>query len=237
MATDPLAGLAASGGTQQSLSKSEQSRNQLAEDMDQFMTLLTTQLQNQDPLEPMKTEEFTQQLVQFAGVEQQINMNASLEQLIALQGSMENSTAVSYLGKTVATENNKVPLQDGSASFQYTLPQETANTSILIRNPNGVLVRTLEGDVNAGTHKVDWDGQDQYGNPLADGTYTVEVAATSQDGEFLEGAVIARGVVDGITFEDGSATLTMGGISVPLDQVLGVTTSDGTVPLEDEETT
>jgi len=94
----------------------------LEEDLNQFLTLLVTQLENQDPLDPMDSTEFTSQLVQFASVEQQIKQNTNLEQLVGLQQNNQISSMVNFIDKLVEVEGQSIPLEDGQAEFTYTLP-------------------------------------------------------------------------------------------------------------------
>src|SRR5262245_29800369 len=102
---------------------SSTSMGKLTENFDQFLALLTTQLKNQDPLSPMDSSEFTNQLVQFAGVEQQIATNKNLESLVTLQKSSQVMGALELMGKKVEVSGTTVPLQDKSATFVYTLPK------------------------------------------------------------------------------------------------------------------
>ena len=105
----------------------------LEEDLNQFLTLLVTQLENQDPLDPMDSTEFTSQLVQFASVEQQIKQNTNLEQLVGLQQNNQISSMVNFIDKLVEVEGQSIPLEDGQAEFTYTLPVNAKSASIIIR--------------------------------------------------------------------------------------------------------
>ena len=108
------------------------SMSKLAENFDQFLTLLTTQLKNQDPLSPMDSAQFTQQLVQFAGVEQQINANKNLETLISLQKSSQVMGALDLMGKKVEASSDKVPLMNKQATFAYELPKNAAQARLTV---------------------------------------------------------------------------------------------------------
>lgn len=150
-----------------------------------FLTMLTTQLKNQDPLSPMDSSQFTNQLVQFSSVEQQINANSNLEKLIALQQTAQTSSGINYLGQTVEISGTDLPLQDGAATFTYTLPKAANTAAIQIRDSGGTLVKTITGDTTTGAHTVNWDGKDSDGNQLADGKYTINVVASAADGSTL----------------------------------------------------
>jgi len=112
------------------LSKSESSKQKLAEDLNQFMNLLVTQLQHQDPLDPMDPNEFTTQLVQFASVEQQIQGNSNLEQMLKLQQTSLLGTVVGYIGKQIEVSGNEMPLENGVASAHYDLSANSKSTII-----------------------------------------------------------------------------------------------------------
>ncbi|WP_337995968.1 flagellar hook assembly protein FlgD [Oleispirillum naphthae] len=167
-------------------STSDSSRASLADNMDSFLTLLTAQLKNQDPLSPMDSSEFTNQLVQFAGVEQQINANSNLESLIGLSQASIGATAVGYLGKEVQAESTTMPLQDGAAKFTYTLTQDASDCLIVIKDSSGAVVKTMTGETEAGTYHMSWDGKNAYGEQLDDGAYTLEVQAKDTSGETMD---------------------------------------------------
>jgi len=167
-------------------STSSTSRASLADNMDSFLTLLTAQLKNQDPLSPMDSTDFTNQLVQFAGVEQQINANTNLESLIGLSQTSIGATAVSYIGKEVQAESTTLPLQDGNAKFTYTLTSDASKSLVVIKDSSGTVVKTMQGETSAGTYHMSWDGTNAYGEQLEDGAYTLEIQATDTSGETMD---------------------------------------------------
>ena len=167
-------------------SKSNSSKTKLSGDLDSFLTLLTAQLKNQDPLSPMDSTEFTNQLVQFSGVEQAINTNTNLESLIGLTQASIGTTAVSYIGKEVQAESATMPLQDGSAKYTYTLAKDASKCLIVIKDSTGAVVKTEQGQLKAGTYHMPWDGKDAYGKQLDDGAYSLEVQATGTDGKSMD---------------------------------------------------
>jgi flagellar basal-body rod modification protein FlgD len=162
-------------------SKSSASRTSLAGNLDSFLSLLTAQLKNQDPLSPMDSTQFTQQLVGFAGVEQQINANSNLETLIGLNQASIGAQAVSYIGKEVQAESATLPLQDGSAKYTYTLPEDAKTCQIVIKDSSGAVVKTEQGKLTKGTYHMTWDGKNAYGEKMDDGAYTLEVQAKAAD--------------------------------------------------------
>jgi len=199
------------------------SRNKLAKDMNTFLTLLTSQLKNQDPLSPMDSTEFTNQLVQFAQVEQQISYNEKLDNLITLNRGGQAAMAVQYIGMHVEAESNRVPLQDGYARFAYGLTEDAKSVGIMIQDATGKPVYTEAGKTTQGVHEFEWDGKDAYGNQLDDGTYTISLTALDKDGASIDTWTTVFGKVDGVTSQDGEAILTMGKVGVTLDNILSVT--------------
>src|SRR3546814_344036 len=131
---------AADNSTNSAPSKSDSSFSKLTGDLNNFLTLLTTQLQFQDPMSPLDTHEFTNQLVLFSGVEQQIQQNQNLEQLITLQKNGVALGAVDYIGKEIEASGRTTMLQDGAAKFAYLLPEEAKAASLRIFDSSGSLV-------------------------------------------------------------------------------------------------
>ena len=208
-----------------STSASGISKARLATDFDQFLKLLTAQLQNQDPLDPLSSNEFVQQLVSFTGVEQAIATNANLENLIALNKASQAAMAIGYLGTTIQAEGNKITLADGEARFLYTLPESAASTGILIANDSGETVFVGQGKTTAGEHGFVWDGRDADGNLQPDGIYKITVSGFSSDETLLSIPTIIGGRVTGVEIVDGSILLTVNGISVPIEKILSVVES------------
>ena len=155
----------------------------LSADMNTFLTLLTTQLKYQDPLDPMDTAEFTNQLVQYSSVEQAIQTNSKLDTLLGLNISNLGAQAVSYIGKTAQVLGDVMPLENGKAMASYTFNKDVASATIMVKDMNGNVVYTESGEVTAGTHEFMWDGKDSNGNQLEDGAYQIVVSAQVPAGE------------------------------------------------------
>jgi flagellar basal-body rod modification protein FlgD len=150
---------------------------------DTFLQLLTTQLQNQDPTSPMDTSQFTQELVEFSGVEQQLNTNSLLQQLVNASGASGVKSLLGYVGQYVEVPgNNQLLIQNGQADFSYTLGSAAQNVSISVLNSANQQVATLSGPTSNGVNNVSWNGQDSNGNQLPDGVYTVSITATDGSG-------------------------------------------------------
>jgi len=194
----------------------------LAETFDTFLTLLTTQLQHQDPLNPMDTNEFTSQLVEFTGVEQAISTNQKLDQLIALQDSMQLNDALGYIGKTVGADGIILMLQDGESTITYDLGANADKVNILVIDELGNTVRTIEGDTEVGHHEITWDGLDDDGEPLDDGLYGFLVTAVDKDKKPVALVQGTTGQVSGVKLVDGEVVLEIGELELALSDVLTI---------------
>jgi len=199
-----------------------QSSTSLANDFDTFLTLLTTQLQNQDPLEPMDSSEFTNQLVQFSTVEQTIRTNQNLENLVGLTASQMSNDAVGYIGKEISALGDTTVLKDGSAQWSYAFENQSDQTTIIIKDDTGKIVYTQQGEKDSGAHDFVWDGKDNAGNQLPDGAYTLDVTAIDANGAPITVATGIKGNVTSVTLVGDQPLLTMGDVSVPLSDVLSV---------------
>ena len=178
----------------------------LGSNFNTFLTMLTTQLKHQDPLSPMDSTQFTNQLVQFSSVEQQINANSNLEKLIKLQQTAQTSQGISYLGQTVEVAGNDLALQDGSASLSYTLPKEARDVKIQIKDSAGKTVNTITGEAASGRHDISWNGKDSDGKQLDDGRYSVQVVATGSDGTAITTTGTTFGRVTKVTNDAASGS-------------------------------
>ena len=210
--------------------QSTKATNGLADNFETFLTLLTTQLKNQDPLEPLDSNEFTAQLVQFTSVEQSIATNKHLESLVALSSTNTANAAVSYLGKEVTAEGITSRLSDGQAKWSYSLPLASAQTTLTVTDILGRPVFSAPGETTDGSHSFDWDGTDTNGAPLPDGTYNLQVRALDSLGNEITSKTEVTGIVRGVTFEDGVPILDIDGVNVRLSDVLAIVepTDNGT---------
>ena len=194
----------------------------LTSNFNTFLTLLTTQLQNQDPLSPMDTDQFTNQLVEFSQVEQQINTNSNLQQLIALQSAGESISALPLVGDNIEYSSATAPLSKGSANFVYTLPTTASQANLEVTDANGNVVYTQPGQTAAGTYVMNWNGQTNAGVPLPDGNYTLKIQATSANGSAITPTIASVGAVSAVGVQNGTASFTVGGMSIPLSELVTV---------------
>lgn len=194
----------------------------LAENFDNFLTILTTQLQHQDPLSPLDSNEFTSQLVQFTGVEQQVLQNQNLEQLIELQQQGQTVAATSYIGKVVEAAGNTNMLIDGGATYSYILP-ESAETAVLrIFDSTGDLVAQQNVESTTGIHDFQWDGTNLQGGIAPDGAYSFAVTALDADENPIDVTHRILGRVTGVSFDNDQTILGIGEVGVPLDVITGI---------------
>jgi flagellar basal-body rod modification protein FlgD len=193
---------------------------------DDFLRLLTTQLQNQDPLQPMDSQAFIAQLAQFTTVEELDGIGQKLDTMSLGQASSNQLGTASLVGKDVLFRADHVTLAAGSpAPFQVTLPAATSATTAIIADQSGRVVRTLDlGAQSAGTFNVPWDGHDQSGAALPSGDYVITVTAAGTDGSKVDAATALRGTVAGVTFEDQAPELLVQGRRVKLSDILQIDT-------------
>lgn len=194
----------------------------LATNFSDFLTLLTTQLQNQDPLKPLDATQFTTQLVQFASVEQAIGQNARLDEILRTEGANQAVGAVAFLDSIVEAFGDTTILSGDNVKFAYVLPSDAKTLNITIKNADGDVVRTLTGEFTAGKHEIVWDGKNDQGVLQPDGKYTIAVAASDANDESLNVITSIFGTVSGITVKDGALVLDLGGHTVKIGDVVSV---------------
>ena len=204
------------------MADSSQGMQELTGNFSTFLTLLTTQLQNQDPMNPMDSSQFTQQLVMFSQVEQQINTNNNLQTLIALGQANTLSSSASYLGKSITITTGNGALQNSSCTWRYALGADAATTTITVTDSNGKVVYTGPGETASGGHDFTWDGIDSGGNQLPDGVYKLSVTSATADGTPIQSAIAFKGVVDEVNLTGSQPLLMIGGMAVPLSQVSAI---------------
>jgi flagellar basal-body rod modification protein FlgD len=191
---------------------------------DDFLRLLTTQLRNQDPLNPMENTEFVAQTAQFSSLEQLQNMNKSLERMMAQAGGTSAASGAGLLGRTVMVNGSPVALEAGRPTrIGYTLPPGASSVALQVLDASGKAVRTIAaGQQGRGLHQVAFDGLDDEGRRLPTGAYTYRVAAVDASGRLLAGVSTGSGRVSGFNVEQGELVLLVGDQRVPLGAVVGV---------------
>jgi flagellar basal-body rod modification protein FlgD len=194
----------------------------LGDNLNSFLTMLTTQLRNQDPMSPLDTNQFTQQLVSFSQVEQAIKTNTQLTSLVSLISTNTLASSLALVGKKVAVESAQMGLVDGEAQFAYELPASAKTTELVISDAGGNIVWRGAGETEAGTHGFTWDGKDSSGRPMPEGTYKLEVGAERLDGSIMTVPVKAFGTVGGVLMKDGNASLAFGTYEIPTTKLVAV---------------
>lgn len=208
--------------TSASQTASAGARSKLSANFDTFLKLLTEQLKNQDPTDPMDTAEFTQQLVQYSQVEQQISTNSNFETLIGLQRASAGSAALNYLGKTVVTKGSLATLQSGAANWAYQLPANATETQLVVTDDQGRIVRTTNGAITAGSQTFAWDGKGQNGQALPDGVYRLEVKAKDANGKNMVVPITSTGIVNETDLSGTDPVLKIGARKAALADVIAI---------------
>ena len=205
-------------------------KNQLATSFNTFLTLLTTQLKNQDPLSPLDSNQFTQQLVQMSGVQAQLTGNGLLQQ-VATNTSNGISTAVGLIGKTAKVTSDTADLSGGKAAWTYNLASDATDVKLQVLDSNGKVVHAEAPTSNkAGDHDFTWDGKDLNGAKLADGTYTLKVTALDGAGKTIATSSFVQGRVTSVEQSNGATLITVNGSKVSWDKVVSVTEATTTSP-------
>ena len=193
--------------------------NRLSADLNTFLRLLTTQLQNQDPTQPMDANQLTQQLVQFSTVEQQMNTNATLQSLLSLQQAGQLGQAAALVGRRVTVESDRLPLQNGRADVNLPAAGTARAARIEIRDTTGNLVRAQTVPLGTAASTWQWDGKDSRGQARDDGSYRLTVTGQASDGGTTAINHTVTAEVTGATRVDGAVTLKMGAVNVAYDRI------------------
>src|SRR6478672_6757498 len=216
--------MAVSGvGSSSSSSSTVIDRTTIANNFDTFLQLLTTQLKNQNPLDPLDTNQFTQQLVEFSGVEQQLKTNDFLSSLVQANANTTNSNAVNYIGKTVTASGVRSELVNNKAQWNFTIA-DAANVTVNIKDANGNTVYTEQGAMQAGSGTFTWDGKDNQGNTKPAGTYTISMQAVTGEGKTINVSTETTGTVTGVDFTGSEPVLPVGNTRLNLSGVTSVRT-------------
>lgn len=211
--------LAAAAAAQTSTSSSSMSSSPLASlgsNFTDFLNMLMTQLQNQDPTSPMDTNQFTSELVQFTSVEQQINTNNSLTQLIQYTQDGAMLQSAQMIGKQVAVTSSQLALQNGTAGVDYTATS-AGPVSVSVTDSAGNVLDQQTVEAGQGQNSWSWNGQTSTGTQLPDGAYNVSV---TQGGSALPFSVV--GTASGVQNTSGGLSLLLGPVSVPFSSLVSV---------------
>jgi flagellar basal-body rod modification protein FlgD len=195
---------------------------QIAGNFQSFLTLLTTQLQNQNPLDPLDTNQFTQQLVEFAGVQQQINTNDSLATLVSLQQTAQSTQALGFVGKTAIVDGTTAQMTNSSATWELSVPSNS-NVAINITNSSGQTVFSGNYSVSAGQNQpFTWNGQGNDGTQWPDGQYKLTATAADNSGNSVAVSTQIAGVVTSVDLTQSPPLLSIGGQTYTISQIKGI---------------
>ena len=199
----------------------------LSDSYSTFLTLLTTQLQNQDPTSPMDTNAFTQQLVSMTGVQQQLLTNELLQQMVTNTNSASVASSVNLIGQNVSATSANATLSGGQASWSYNLPSAAAQGTATISDSTGAAVWSGPlSSLASGANSFSWNGKTLGGSQLPDGgTYSLAVTATDSTGAAITPTISISGVVKSLQTVNGVAEASVNGTLVPISSISGVTGS------------
>ncbi len=161
----------------------------LTTDTQSFLRLLTAQLTNQDPLQPVDPTQWVTQLAQFSSVEQQVSSNNMMSQVLSELRTGGDRADMSYIGRTVEVVSDQVGVKNGQLNATYTIPEGASTVQMMLLDSQGNLVHSFDADMSAGTHDLSWNGVKADGSTVADGSYTLAVDARDANGETLDTSV------------------------------------------------
>jgi len=216
MAIDSIGGMAGAG------SSLNGSRQTIAENFDTFLSMLTTQLKNQNPTDPLDTNQFTQQMVQFTSVEQQLKTNEFLEALMLSNQNKSYTDSVSFIGKEVTASGASTQLKDGAATWTFDAERSAPNTTVSIRDENGNTVYTHEGQIRSGVGQFTWDGQSSTGQPMPEGKYSITIDARDSQGGYVPVSTETTGTVQAVEMSGQEPVLIIDGARVNMSSVKSV---------------
>jgi flagellar basal-body rod modification protein FlgD len=189
-----------------------------------FLNLLVSELQNQDPLNATSTTDFINQLTSYANFSEQQSINSSMTSLASSFSSLVTLNSVNYIGHTVEAKTDTATLSSGSATFGYSLSSAASDVSISVKDSSGNTVWSGTGTGNAGSNTFTWDGKNSSGTQLADGgQYSVSVTATDAAGNSVFNYSTITGTVTGIDASSSTPSLIVNGVPVSASNIIGVT--------------
>lgn len=193
---------------------------------DAFLRLLTTQLKNQDPSDPVRNEDFVAQLAQFSSLEQLTSANETLQGVYVALAAMNDSSMASLLGTSVIARGNQFKYSgDGSVDLEYNNPTQTQTATLTVYDENGTVVRTQDlGGLASGDGTYSFDGKGLDGQPLPEGTYTFSITGTDANGDTVDIEERISGVITEMDYSTGSPMPSVNGISMSLADILTLTT-------------
>lgn len=219
MAINPTSSIGATGTS--ASASSVVGQQEIASNFQEFLQLLTTQLKNQDPLSPLDTNQFTQQLVAFAQVEQQLKTNTDLDQLVTLNKTSQATSALSFVGSQVTADGSTTQLKNGVAVWNVTSPRPAA-AAVSILDQNGNTVWTGQQTLDTGAQPYPWNGRTSTGTIAPDGLYTIQITAQDAAGQSVAVSTQFTGTVTGVDLSGSQPLLQVGSSYLTLSQVRSI---------------
>jgi len=196
-------------------------QQEIASNFQEFLQLLTTQLKNQDPLSPLDTNQFTQQLVAFASVEQQLKTNTDLDKLVTLNKTSQATAALGFVGSQVTADGSTTQLKNGVAVWNVTSPRPAA-ASVSIVDQNGNTVWTGQQTLDTGTQSYSWNGRTSTGAIAPDGLYTIQITAQDAAAQSVAVSTQYTGTVTGVDLSGSQPLLQVGSSYLTVSQIRSI---------------
>lgn len=220
--------------------RGEDTKSQGTLDKEDFLMLLVTQMQLQNPLDPLSNQEFAAQLANFSSLEQLTNLNRTMEasQLadLALTQSISNVMSASMIGKRVLAENNRFAhISPDKNQMQFTITESADSVTVRVLTELGnVVFEKKLGALPKGSHDFEWNGVDNNGNLVVDGQYVFEVSASGSRGQDVTGVQLTAGTVTAIRFRDGRAFLVVNDVEIPINEIIEILLEENNSDTEDK---
>jgi flagellar basal-body rod modification protein FlgD len=193
-----------------------------SESYDMWITLLATQLQYQDPLDPLDANEMTTQMMNMSALEQQELSNETLTALLSEIETLNNSNSMEYVGKTVTASGDTAPLQDGTCDWTYALYEDAESVTLKVYDLDGNLVFSSDGETGVGYHDFSWDGTCSDGSQATDNAYVLSLDIESEDGTEISYSLSIQGTVTEVNVSDDDDMLLMGDVYIDAEDVLSI---------------
>lgn len=220
-----IASVAANQKSAAGQTDSSKSLSSLSDNYTMFLSLLTTQLQNQSPLDPMDADQFTSQLVQYSSVEQLIKMNANFEDMKTSMESSNLANLVNYVGTNVTVNASTKPITDGKIDWTINAAK-SGTATITIKDAAGKTILTRTEALQAGDNAFSWNGKGDDGKTYTDGSYTIGVSAKTAAGSNIKTTTDITGKVDSLEWSDGIPYLSIGGTKYLTSAVVKIANSN-----------